>query len=161
MKNKLSITAVNFEKLKKDIHDFKVFLFYDIPASDYVTLIRDIFKLSHYAIDETDLDYVSSADYLKVKNAIDSFKPQEGDIVLDEDEEAMTYLYTTKDGMHITTFQEDYPLSNRSSILTSGQIYPITESPLEEEDVIVELTLQDITEGKGFGVPAHLIRIKK
>lgn len=32
--------------------------------------------------------------------------------------------------------------------------------PIEEEQII-ELTIQDISDGKGVGIPAHLIRIKK
>lgn len=31
----------------------------------------------------------------------------------------------------------------------------------EEKEEIVELTLKDISEGKGVGVPSHLIRIKE
>lgn len=30
-----------------------------------------------------------------------------------------------------------------------------------EEETIVELTLQDISDGKGVGIPSHLIRIKE
>lgn len=89
------------------------------------------------------------------------FNPKTGDRVLfshnGENYIDRIFAFKTKDTFYyISSWNEEAFLNGEDF-----RVYPCKHiKPLVKEE-IVELTLKDISEGKGIGVPSHLIRIKE
>jgi hypothetical protein len=68
------------------------------------------------------------------------------------------YVVGTKNGNYLAWVNSG---TEKSAIASSGTTTWNYAWPIQEEEKEVHLTLEDISAGKGKGVPAHLIRIKK
>lgn len=110
-------------------------------------------------------DFLHNLPNLPIQKATDlSLGPQRGDYVMMRDSNSawVRRIYiTTVEGASSPYFavnqgsEEEFKKGKPFFVAFWEEMKPI------EEEQIIELTIQDISDGKGVGIPAHLIRIKK
>jgi len=90
----------------------------------------------------------------------EEFNPQFGDEVMvsqDNEKWYKRYYVGNYKGINYCVFYDDNFLK-QTNFYTNQWKYI---KPLKEEEEVVHLTLKDISNGKGVGVPPHLIRVKQ